>query len=287
MSEDDLKFSLCGPLNKKMTKKLHRQCSVLHGRCRWNQKGSKTTKTFKKKREKRRLFRTQTHWGVVCHTQVCVSGGCVSFLFFAPVYTSNRNTFPNLRRNNKTIATDYQNANMNGAMLAVFVFFLLASGKAPIWVSNFSDKTSIEYKLWKEKEREREKKVLKIPSWIDWCHTAASRDIGVGQFVTDVCKCPIEPGAGMVSWSGARRRRRVYNFFWLMRDLVVGSLRKISRQQQWSNLDREVGERETVVKDQLTLATPLQKLGTGRVLLLLDFLSDERIIESFLEPPFR
>ena len=90
----------------------------------------------------------------------------------------------------------------------------------------------------------------------------------------------------MVSWSGARRRRRVYNFFWLMRDLVVGSLRKISRQQQWSNLDREVGERETVVKDQLTLATPLQKLGTGRVLLL-DFLSDERIIESFLEPPFR
>ena len=71
-----------------------------------------------------------------------------------------------------------------------------------------------------------------------------------------------------------------------MRDLVVGSLRKISRQQQWSNLDREVGERETVVKDQLTLATPLQKLGTGRVLLL-DFLSDERIIESFLEPPFR
>ena len=138
----------------------------------------------------------------------------------------------------------------------------------------------------RERERER-KKVLKIPSWIDWCHTAASRDIGVGQFVTDVCKCPIEPGAGMVSWSGARRRRRVYNFFWLMRDLVVGSLRKISRQQQWSNLDREVGERETVVKDQLTLATPLQKLGTGRVLLLLDFLSDERIIESFLEPPFR
>lgn len=62
-------------------------------------------------------------------------------------------------------------------------------------------------------EKEREKEVLKIYlPWIDWCHTAMAGNIGVGQFVTDVCKCcPIEPGQQQApaSWSGARRRRRV------------------------------------------------------------------------------
>ncbi len=94
-------------------------------------------------------------------------------------------------------------------------------------------------------------------------------DIGVGQFVTDVCKCPIEPGACI--FLGVEPVAAVESTFWLLRDLV-GSLRKISRQQQSYNLDREVGKRETerctplalvvVVEEvgSIKFATPLQKI---------------------------
>ena len=164
MSEDDLKFSLCGPLNKKMTKKLHRQCSVLHGRCRWNQKGSKTTKTFKKKEKSGDSF-AHRHIGGSCVTHRCAWAAVVFHFCFS---------HPFIRRT----ATRFQTCDATTRQLRLIT-------KTPTWTAPcwpflssfywhqvrppFGFRTSVTKRASntncekRRRERERKKKFLKYP----------------------------------------------------------------------------------------------------------------------------